>query len=162
MNILGIGPAELLIILVLMLMVAGPKRMIQWAYIFGVYMGKLRVMWQETSAVIRRELEAAGLEPEIVDSLSEFVDPRTRKTAAASRLDKLVGDMKKPLEEPLRSIDETVKQATEVSPLVPKQPAAGTSSAEGNGASGQARPTPPSVTSDSSDTPGTYDAWTPN
>ena len=35
MDILGIGGGELVLIVLVMLVVAGPKRMIQWAYIAG-------------------------------------------------------------------------------------------------------------------------------
>ena len=63
MNIFGIGTTELIIIFVLMMVVAGPKRMIAWAYVAGQYMAKLRDLWQEASGVLKKELEQAGLEP---------------------------------------------------------------------------------------------------
>ncbi len=62
MNILGIGVPELIIIFVLLLVVAGPKRMVAWAYIAGRELAKLRAMWSETMGMIQRELQEAGFE----------------------------------------------------------------------------------------------------
>jgi Sec-independent protein translocase protein TatA len=61
MNILGIGGWELLAILLIMLLVAGPKRMIHWAYIMGQYIAKFRAMWSETVDVIQKEFDDAGV-----------------------------------------------------------------------------------------------------
>ena len=44
MNILGVGGPELLIILVLMYVIFGPKRMIQYARVLGQYVAKFRRM----------------------------------------------------------------------------------------------------------------------
>ena len=62
MNILGIGVAELAIIFIILMVVAGPKRMITWAYIAGRELARLRAMWSETMEVIQEELKEAGLE----------------------------------------------------------------------------------------------------
>ncbi|MCZ7542900.1 MAG: hypothetical protein M5R40_04895 [Anaerolineae bacterium] len=62
MNIFGIGAAELVIIFLILLVVAGPKRMVAWAYIVGRELSKLRVMWSETMEMIQTELEEAGVE----------------------------------------------------------------------------------------------------
>lgn len=61
MNILGVGGPELIIILVLMLIIAGPKRMIHWSYILGTYVSKFRRMWAETVDVIQQEFDDAGV-----------------------------------------------------------------------------------------------------
>src|SRR4051794_31741215 len=62
MNFLGVGPAEIIVILVLMLVVAGPKRMVQWAYHAGRYTAMFRKMFQETMNQITRELEDSGID----------------------------------------------------------------------------------------------------
>jgi Sec-independent protein translocase protein TatA len=61
-NIFGIGGAELVLIFVIMLLVAGPKRMIRWAYVLGQYVGKLRKMWGEVVDMMQKEADAAGLD----------------------------------------------------------------------------------------------------
>ncbi len=62
MNILGIGPAELIVILVIMFVVAGPKRMVAWAYILGQYVAKFRAYFDETMRAVRKEFEDAQID----------------------------------------------------------------------------------------------------
>ncbi|MEL6405620.1 MAG: hypothetical protein AAFR81_14730 [Chloroflexota bacterium] len=65
MNIFGIGGAELVLILLIMLIVAGPKRMLKWAYVIGTWVGKFRVMWEQVVDVMQKEVDAAGMDVEI-------------------------------------------------------------------------------------------------
>ncbi len=65
MNILGIGGPELLVIFIIMLLVAGPKRMIHWAYILGQYVAKFRVMWSETVDMVQQEFDQADIDIKI-------------------------------------------------------------------------------------------------
>ena len=62
MNLLGVGVPELVVIFVIMLVFAGPKRMVRWAYILGQYTAQLREMWQQTLDAFRKELADANLE----------------------------------------------------------------------------------------------------
>ena len=88
MNILGVGPGELLAIFVIALVVAGPKRMIQWAYHIGRYAARIRAMAQETMSAFQKELAAAGLDDvtkdlaslqntkfDVMKEVSKIVDP---------------------------------------------------------------------------------------
>lgn len=65
MEILGIGTAELIAILLIMLVVAGPKRMAQWAFVLGTYVAKFRVMWSETVDILQKEFDDAGMDVQI-------------------------------------------------------------------------------------------------
>jgi Sec-independent protein translocase protein TatA len=62
MEILGVGGAEFVAILIIMLIVAGPKRMIQWAYVLGKYTAKARAMWAESMTYIQKEFDEAGVD----------------------------------------------------------------------------------------------------
>ena len=62
MNILGVGPGELAVVFIIMLVVAGPKRMVQWAYTAGRYTAQLRAMFQETLNAVQKELAESGLD----------------------------------------------------------------------------------------------------
>jgi sec-independent protein translocase protein TatB len=87
MNILGVGPGELLVIFVIALVVAGPKRMIQWAYHIGRYTARIRAMAQETMSAFQKELAASGLDVtkdlaslqatkfDVMKEVSKIVDP---------------------------------------------------------------------------------------
>jgi Sec-independent protein translocase protein TatA len=65
MDILGIGGWELVAILLIMLIVAGPKRMISWSYTLGKYVAQLRKMWAETAQVIQKEFDEAGVDVQV-------------------------------------------------------------------------------------------------
>jgi sec-independent protein translocase protein TatB len=150
MNVFGIGATELVIVLLIMLMVAGPKRMIRWAYVMGVYMGKLREMWQETAAVLKKELAEAGVEPDVVNTLGQMANPRARRSVVSNKLDKLVDEMKKPVEESLKPVEATLKEVG-TTPLAPAATVAETDTA----AEGLIEDTP------APDSTERYDAWTP-
>ncbi len=62
MNILGIGGWELVVIFIIALVIAGPKRMIQWAYIAGKYLGQLRIVWRNMMQTIQKEFDDAGVD----------------------------------------------------------------------------------------------------
>ncbi|MBN1967660.1 MAG: hypothetical protein JW910_23590 [Anaerolineae bacterium] len=165
MNILGIGPAELVIIIVVMLIFAGPKRMVQWAYVAGQYVAQLRQMWQETSAVIRKELEQAGLEPELIDSLQRDITNPRQLRSKVNPLDRVVGQMK---QEVVKPVEDVLKDADIRKDIQPGKASAAASETPAPAASNG--DTPPDSTAD--DTPadsppeesssGRYDAWTPN
>ncbi len=62
MDILGVGGWELVAILLIMLVVAGPKRMISWSYTLGKYVAQLRHMWAETAEMLQKEFDEAGVD----------------------------------------------------------------------------------------------------
>ena len=65
MEFLGVGMSELIVILLLMLVIGGPKRMLQWAYTAGQYVAKLRGMWGEVMAQVQTELDEAGVKVQV-------------------------------------------------------------------------------------------------
>lgn len=88
MNILGVGGAELILILLIMIVVAGPKRMIRWSYVLGVYLGKARDMWAQVAMTLQKEFEQAGVDIDvpkelptkqnIIQSIEKATTPITR------------------------------------------------------------------------------------
>jgi Sec-independent protein translocase protein TatA len=61
MEILGVGPLELITIFILLLVAAGPKRMAVWAYQLGKYVRMLRGMWQDAMNAISKEIDIEDL-----------------------------------------------------------------------------------------------------
>lgn len=98
MNILGVGGTELILIVVIMLIVAGPKRMAQWAYIAGTYLAKFRAMWSETVDVLQKEFDQAGVDIKI----PKDVPTRGSINKQATKV----------LEEFTRPVKETMEKAT--------------------------------------------------
>ena len=65
MNVFGIGGWELVLVLLIMLIVAGPKRMATWAYTLGRWTAKLRTMWEEVAVSFEAELKESGIDIEL-------------------------------------------------------------------------------------------------
>ncbi len=105
MNIFGIGTAELIAILIIMLIVAGPKRMIQWAYTLGVYMSKMKAMWSETVKYLQQELDEAGVDIQL---------PKEVPTRANIRkmADSVIQPVQQPIQDSLKQVQDEVNQAT--------------------------------------------------
>ena len=95
MNIFGIGGAELVIILVIMLIVAGPQRMIRWAYILGQYTSKLQKLWQEAATVLQKEFDEAGVDLEVPKKIPTKGEIRRQVQSAANPLMRPLDEVKK-------------------------------------------------------------------
>lgn len=99
MNIFGVGGAELVAILVIMLVFAGPKRMIHWSYVLGQYVAKFRVIWSQTVDLVQQEFDEAGVDIKLPK------EPPTRQN-----LNRSLGEAIKPMTKPIQdSIDEVKK-----------------------------------------------------
>ncbi len=121
MDILGIGGWELVVVIIIMLIVAGPKRMIAWSYTLGRYIGIVRGMWAETAKQLQRELDESGIDVQVPTNLP------TRQTLN-NEIRRAAAPLTKPLQESLDSVKTTVnetKQATKFSttPTTPAAPA---------------------------------------
>lgn len=143
MEILGVGGAELVAILIIALIVAGPKRMIQWAYILGKYTAKARALWAESMSYIQQELKEAGMEVELPK------EPPTR-ASLNRQIAKSLAPVTKPLEE---ALDETRTQINDVT----KQ----ASVTDGNGRSLNLPKAAPPPTDDSQPNLGTWSGGKP-
>jgi Sec-independent protein translocase protein TatA len=110
MEIFGVGGLELVAILIIMLVVAGPKRMIQWSYTLGRYMSVLRRMWSETAAALQKELDAAGVDVQVPKDIPTRQNLRTEVARMATPLTK-------PFQEGMNSVKtelDEVKQSVNV------------------------------------------------
>jgi len=115
MNIFGIGITELLLILLIALVVAGPKRMIRWAYVAGVYSAKLRTMWLQAVDVMQREVDDAGLDVKLPREMPTRQNITRTVTDLARPYTKDLEDVAKEVQKPLQSaIDETKAAARQV------------------------------------------------
>ena len=130
MNIFGVGGWELALILIIMLIVAGPKRMAQWAYVLGQYVGQLRVMWSNMMDVVQKEFDDAGVDVKVPKELpnrntirryaDKAVEPLTQPIKdAAEELDmhnQKIKDSMLSLQEPFdrsNGVDKLAKNATD-------------------------------------------------
>jgi Sec-independent protein translocase protein TatA len=103
-SLFGIGGMELLLILLITLVVAGPRRMLHWAYLMGKYMGKLRVMWGEMMEVLQKEFDEAGVDVKVPK------EPPTRRD-----LDRYANEALRPFKEPMqKALDEYEKETRDL------------------------------------------------
>ncbi len=114
MDILGIGGFEMLVILLIMILVAGPKRMITWSYQLGKYISVIRNMWSETAKQLQKELDSSGVDVKIP------TDIPTRQSIT-KELGRIAAPMTKPLEEIKKDLKVTVDDVR--SPMGIKAPA---------------------------------------
>lgn len=154
MDFLGIGGGELLLILILLFTVAGPKRMLQWAYHLGKYVAQFRRMFDETMNAVKKELDVEDLDIrkdlplptgryDVVKEANKFIN---------SEVGRPLGMTKGSANASTAAAAATVaKPAPDAAPTVPEPPTEQPSQPPADPAKGGAE-------SDNS----RYDAWLPN
>jgi len=101
MNILGMGIPELLLIIVIAMIVAGPKRLMQWAYLSGRFLGQMRVVWGQMMDSVQKEFDDAGV------NIKMPKDPLNR-----NQVRKFTQDALRPFSEPMQqAMDEYEREA---------------------------------------------------
>jgi Sec-independent protein translocase protein TatA len=147
MDIFGIGGPELVFILIIMLVFAGPKRMLQWAYQLGKFAAKARQMWAESMGYLQKEFDEAGVGIELPKELPTKGSLNKTLTEQAG---KLMSPVTKPVEdimsETKSQLEDIRKNATIApsgykpgsKPATPKteEPKPESAGATSNGASG--------------------------
>lgn len=111
MEFLGIGSWELVAILLILLIVAGPKRMIAWSYTLGKYLAVFRNMWSETATSLQREFHSAGVDIEIPK------EPPTRASLNKMVIDTM-NKASQPVTAPIKEAQLTVKDL--MGPMTPR------------------------------------------
>src|SRR5216683_3262021 len=134
-NILGIGSWQIIIVLLVMLIVAGPKRMVLWAYQAGRYVAMFRKMFDETMSAFQKEMQESG-----IDLTKDLTSLQKESFDVINEASKVINA--EPTNTPASS-------GTTAPTIQPSQPPA------------QAAAEPPKDNTDSTDKP-RYDSWTPS
>lgn len=98
MNILGIGPVEFVLIFIIAMVFAGPKRMLQWAYLMGKYTSNLRRMWAEMMRGLQQEIDAAGVDLRLPQDIPTRAD-----------FNRMIDSAVKPVKEPMQATMDELK-----------------------------------------------------
>lgn len=114
MNFFGVGGAELLAILIIMLVFAGPKRMIHWSYVLGQYVAKFRAIWSQTVDLVQKEFDEAGVDIKLPK------EPPTRQNLNRS-LGEAIKPMTKPIQDSIDEVKKDVDSVREVSDILNKK-----------------------------------------
>jgi Sec-independent protein translocase protein TatA len=122
MEIFGVGGAELVAILIIMLIVAGPKRMIQWAYVLGQYVAKFRNMWSEVMAGVQKELDAAGMDVQLPKTMPTRAELNNHINTFTNPVNNVWAGIKAPVEDVMKDVSTEIKQAhTELRDVVQEE-----------------------------------------
>lgn len=143
MEIAGVGPLEVVAIFIIMLVVAGPKRMVSWAYTLGQYVSKFRAMFQETMDAVKKEIDV------------ESLDIRKDLPALASGRFDIVSEAAKVINADLENV-------TSLSSMTAAVPPAASSVAATTEVTSPTSDSPVSSDNQSDDEKPKYDAWIPN
>jgi Sec-independent protein translocase protein TatA len=102
-ELFGIGFWELVAILLLALIVAGPQRMILWSRQFGRFMGRAMIEYRKAADQLQREVDQMGLDVQI---------PRTppTKQELGRTLTQVANKLAAPINEPVREIEQTMSE----------------------------------------------------
>lgn len=90
MSIFGIGIWEIVMIMLIALIVAGPRRLLNWAYVTGRFFAQMRGLWDRTVTAMQKEIDSAGV---------DFKLPKDPTDRRAMR--RLAEDAVRPLREPM-------------------------------------------------------------
>lgn len=113
MNVFGVGAPELIAIFVIMLVFAGPKRMIHWAYLLGKHTAKFRQMWSQTVDLIQKEFDEAGVDVKLPK------EPPTKKNFQKA-LSASFEPVTKPIQESLNEVNKDIATIKDVKKEVSK------------------------------------------
>lgn len=111
MNILGIGGWELVVIFIIALVIAGPKRMIQWAYIAGKYLGQLRIVWRNMMQTVQKEFDDAGVDIQLPKDMPTRGDVGR---IAQKALQPFTSPMKQAMDEVEKDVNSVKQTATDL------------------------------------------------
>ena len=116
MNFLGVGAWELVAILLIMLVFAGPKRMIHWSYVLGQHVAKFRKIWSETVDIVQKEFDEAGVGIQLPKEPPTRANLNKTITAAAAPLTKPVQDSLDEVKKDIDSVQEVSDALNEKKP----------------------------------------------
>ena len=112
MEIFGVGAGEVVAILVIMLVVAGPKRMVQWAYVLGQYVSKARAMWGDVMAGVQKEIDDAGLDVQLPKTMPTRADLNslTNLSKLTNPVNNVWAGITAPVQEVMNDVSTEIKQ----------------------------------------------------
>lgn len=112
MNIFGVGGVELLIIVLIALIVAGPKRMLHWAYIVGKWLGQLRVLWSQMMDQLQKEFDEAGVDVKLPKDLPTRGDIQRMASQALRPVAEPMEKAMKEVEAEAKAMDKSYKSTS--------------------------------------------------
>lgn len=107
MGIFGIGGAELVLVFIIMIVVAGPQRMIRWAYHLGRWTAQFRQAWEQMVDAVEGELKESGYD---VTLPREMPNRNSLNQTARNVLKPYTDEIEKPLREAAAPVQATLNE----------------------------------------------------
>jgi len=126
-GILGVGVGELLIVMLVLFVVGGPKNTAKWAHELGRLVRQVRLAWAQVIADMEKELGPEG--KELIDTAREL-GQGARDIATASPARQLMSETMRLVESSVNTLDDAAAPDKNAPALTP-------GSGNGNGSSGE-------------------------
>lgn len=121
MSILGMGIWEMLIIVVITLIVAGPQRMLRWAYLTGRFFGQVRIMWSRIMDSMQDEFDRSGIDVKLPKDITDRRGMRKFASDALRPLREPMNEAMKEYYDEARKTEETLKNDTKINTWMPEK-----------------------------------------
>ncbi len=122
MELFGIGAWELIIIVVIALIVLGPKQLVRWSYKLGQYVAILRKMWGETAQTLQREFDDAGVDIKVPRDIPTKQNIQKEITRAMTPITKPLKDSVNELSKDINNVKEATSMGTWTAPTIGGKP----------------------------------------
>ncbi len=99
MSLFGVGILELILVLMIALVVAGPKRLLHWAYLSGRFIAQMRTMWGKVVEAMQNEFDESGVDFKLPK------DPTNRQEMQRFRQD-VLRPLREPIHQAMRDYEE--------------------------------------------------------
>ena len=137
MDILGVGLGEVVVVILVILIIGGPRNAVKWSRDLGRMLRQGRMLVQQMMAELEKDLGPDG--KEIMDATRKLTsgvndvrsaaNPRRMVNQAKNLIESTVEEAKTSLEEPLKETEAALKKAQ-------GKPAAKSGKADANGSNG--------------------------
>lgn len=104
-GILGVGIAELVVIVLVVLLIGGPRNAMRWAYQAGQIVRELKTYWDRMMGEVKKEFES---ETKMLREAREDLQKDLREVETATNPKTLMAEATQPIEEALRETEEVL------------------------------------------------------
>jgi sec-independent protein translocase protein TatB len=120
MDIFGVGISEIIVILLVVLIIGGPRNALKWSRDLGRMLRQARELWAQMTAQLEKDLGEEGREimkatrelTQQVDTIRRQGNPRTLARQVTDIVEKSSQETQESLSEAARKTDERIKAVT--------------------------------------------------
>jgi Sec-independent protein translocase protein TatA len=110
MSLFGVGIMELVLVVMIALIVAGPKRMLHWAYLTGRFIAQAQHTWSKAISAMQKEFDEAGVDLHLPKDPTNREEMRRFKEEALKPIRQPMEQAIRDYHEEQRSLHDEIKQ----------------------------------------------------